>query len=175
MNQSIQQFKADFFKALAHPMRIRILELLSDGDKTVNELQSILGSEGSAVSQQLAVLRSKMSFKGRRTAPPSFTLCVTHGSRICWWSPSKFLTIISWTPSPYWKISAKKPKHEEQGAPWSKTQELLVFCDFVILYTVWTDFSCLTRVEVGSTFLIYSNIQIYKEKKVTTDEMDGEI
>lgn len=59
MNQNIQQFKADFFKALAHPMRIRILELLSQGDKNVNELQSILGSEGSAVSQQLSVLRNR--------------------------------------------------------------------------------------------------------------------
>jgi DNA-binding transcriptional ArsR family regulator len=59
MNQSIQQFKADFYKALAHPMRIRILEILSEGDKNVNELQLLLGSEGSAVSQQLAVLRNK--------------------------------------------------------------------------------------------------------------------
>ncbi|MFD2116713.1 ArsR/SmtB family transcription factor [Paenibacillus yanchengensis] len=59
MQHNIQQFKADFFKALAHPMRIRILEILSEGDKNVNELQSILGSEGSAVSQQLAVLRNK--------------------------------------------------------------------------------------------------------------------
>lgn len=57
--QSLQLFKADFFKALAHPMRIHILEVLSKGSKTVNELQSILGSEGSAVSQQLAVLRNK--------------------------------------------------------------------------------------------------------------------
>ncbi|MGQ8874191.1 ArsR/SmtB family transcription factor [Paenibacillus sp. TSA_86.1] len=64
MNQSVQQFKADFFKALAHPMRIRILELLSEGDKSVNELQSILGLEGSAVSQQLAVLRSKNVVQG---------------------------------------------------------------------------------------------------------------
>ncbi|MGG1313368.1 MULTISPECIES: ArsR/SmtB family transcription factor [Cohnella] len=59
MNSNLQQFKADFFKALAHPMRIRILEVLSEGDRNVNELQSILGSEGSAVSQQLAVLRNK--------------------------------------------------------------------------------------------------------------------
>jgi DNA-binding transcriptional ArsR family regulator len=59
MNQGIQQFKADFYKALAHPMRIRILEILSEGDKNVNELQSLLESEGSAVSQQLAVLRNK--------------------------------------------------------------------------------------------------------------------
>lgn len=47
MNTEIQQFKTEFFKALAHPMRIRILELLSEGEKNVNELQAILGSEGS--------------------------------------------------------------------------------------------------------------------------------
>ncbi|GMK40463.1 putative transcriptional regulatory protein ArsR [Paenibacillus sp. CCS19] len=66
MNQhhTIQQFKADFFKALAHPMRIRILEALSEGDRNVNELQSILGSEGSAVSQQLSVLRNKNVVSG---------------------------------------------------------------------------------------------------------------
>jgi DNA-binding transcriptional ArsR family regulator len=59
MSQELQQFKAEFFKALAHPMRIQILEVLCDGERTVNELQKILGSEGSAVSQQLAVLRNK--------------------------------------------------------------------------------------------------------------------
>jgi len=59
LNLELQQFKADFFKALAHPLRIRILELLCEGDKNVNELQTLIGSEGSAVSQQLAVLRSK--------------------------------------------------------------------------------------------------------------------
>ncbi|ANB59311.1 ArsR family transcriptional regulator [Anoxybacillus tepidamans] len=59
MNLELQQFKADFFKALAHPLRIRILELLCEGDKNVNELQTLIGSEGSAVSQQLAILRSK--------------------------------------------------------------------------------------------------------------------
>lgn len=59
MNLELQQFKADFFKALAHPLRIRILELLAEGDKNVNELQTLIGTEGSAVSQQLSVLRSK--------------------------------------------------------------------------------------------------------------------
>jgi len=57
--RTLQTFKSDFFKALAHPMRIRILEVLSEGERTVNELQGILGSEGSAVSQQLAILRGK--------------------------------------------------------------------------------------------------------------------
>lgn len=62
----MQRFKAEFFKALAHPLRIRILELLSEGDKNVNELQSLIGSEGSAVSQQLTVLRSKNIVSGTK-------------------------------------------------------------------------------------------------------------
>lgn len=66
MNQNIQQFKADFFKALAHPMRIQILEALCTGDKTVNELQTIVGSEGSAVSQQLSILRNKNVVQGMK-------------------------------------------------------------------------------------------------------------
>lgn len=59
MDLELQRFKADFFKALAHPLRIRILELLSEGDKNVNELQALVGAEGSAVSQQLSILRNK--------------------------------------------------------------------------------------------------------------------
>jgi DNA-binding transcriptional ArsR family regulator len=59
MANSIQHFKADFFKALAHPLRIRILEILCEGDRSVNEIQNLLRSEGSTVSQQLAVLRNK--------------------------------------------------------------------------------------------------------------------
>lgn len=66
MNLEIQKFKAEFFKALAHPLRIRILELLSEGDKNVNEIQSLVGSEGSAVSQQLTVLRAKNIVTGTK-------------------------------------------------------------------------------------------------------------
>ncbi|MEB2280855.1 metalloregulator ArsR/SmtB family transcription factor [Lysinibacillus xylanilyticus] len=66
MEESLQQFKADFFKALAHPLRIRILELLVDGKKNVNEIQSCLEKEGSAVSQQLSVLRGKNIVHGTK-------------------------------------------------------------------------------------------------------------
>jgi DNA-binding transcriptional ArsR family regulator len=59
MTESLQGFKAELFKALAHPARIRILELLRDGEKSVTELQLALGAEGSTVSQQLAILRMK--------------------------------------------------------------------------------------------------------------------
>lgn len=76
MDLSVQQFKADFFKALAHPLRIRILELLGQGDKNVNELQLLIGSEGSAVSQQLAVLRAKNIVKGMKDGNKvTYTLC----------------------------------------------------------------------------------------------------
>lgn len=59
MKMELQQFKAEFFKALSHPLRIRILELLREGDKYVHELQTHLGVDGSVVSQQLSLLRAK--------------------------------------------------------------------------------------------------------------------
>jgi DNA-binding transcriptional ArsR family regulator len=59
MPESLQAFKADFFRALAHPLRIRLLELLGGGDRTVQELQQLLAVEQPVVSQQLSILRSK--------------------------------------------------------------------------------------------------------------------
>ena len=55
----LQSFKARFFKALAHPTRIRILEILVHGGRTVYELQEALSLEQATVSQQLAVLRNQ--------------------------------------------------------------------------------------------------------------------
>jgi DNA-binding transcriptional ArsR family regulator len=55
----LQRFKADFFRALAHPLRIRILETLRAGEQSVSELQTQLGVDQPALSQQLGVLRGK--------------------------------------------------------------------------------------------------------------------
>jgi ArsR family transcriptional regulator len=55
----LQAFKAQFFRALAHPVRIQILETLAGGDRSVTELQDALGLEQPVVSQQLAVLRGR--------------------------------------------------------------------------------------------------------------------
>ena len=55
----LQLFKAEFFRALAHPVRIRLLEELHAGPRTVQDLQDALGLEQPPVSQQLAVLRAK--------------------------------------------------------------------------------------------------------------------
>lgn len=64
--EELQAFKATFFKALAHPIRIRVLELLVKGDKNVQELQEALGVEQPVVSQQLAVLRANNIVAGRK-------------------------------------------------------------------------------------------------------------
>jgi ArsR family transcriptional regulator len=57
--ERLRRFKADFFKALTHPTRIAILELLRDGPLSVGELSEAIGIPGSAVSQQLAILRGR--------------------------------------------------------------------------------------------------------------------
>lgn len=56
---ALQAFKAEFFKALAHPLRIALLEHLVRGEHSVQELQRALGVEQPLVSQQLAILRGK--------------------------------------------------------------------------------------------------------------------
>ena len=62
----LQSFKAEFFKALAHPIRIRILEILRAHDRSVQELQARLDLDQSTVSQQLAVLRAKNIVTARK-------------------------------------------------------------------------------------------------------------
>jgi DNA-binding transcriptional ArsR family regulator len=57
MTTPLHQIKAEFFKTLSHPMRIRILELLSEREHSVGELLAEIEVEASNLSQQLAVLR----------------------------------------------------------------------------------------------------------------------
>ena len=55
----MRHFKAEFFKTLAHPTRIRILDALREGPLTVAELQESLSLEQPNVSQHLGLLRAK--------------------------------------------------------------------------------------------------------------------
>ena len=57
MTTPLHKLKAEFFKTLGHPARIRILETLARGEHSVGELQAEVGLESSHMSQQLAVLR----------------------------------------------------------------------------------------------------------------------
>ena len=62
----LQIFKAEFFKTLGHPVRIRILESLVSAERSVQELQSALDLEQPLVSQHLAVLRAKKIVRARK-------------------------------------------------------------------------------------------------------------
>jgi DNA-binding transcriptional ArsR family regulator len=64
--QPLHRFKAEFFRALGHPARLRILELLRSGERSVSELQAELEIDSSSVSQQLAVMRAKNIVDTRR-------------------------------------------------------------------------------------------------------------
>ncbi|MFE7761022.1 ArsR/SmtB family transcription factor [Streptomyces sp. NPDC057438] len=57
MSVPLYQAKAEFFRMLGHPVRIRVLELLQDGPMPVRELLAAIEVEPSSLSQQLAVLR----------------------------------------------------------------------------------------------------------------------
>ena len=72
MNHPLRRFKAEFFKALGHPMRILLLESLRTGEKSVNELQAALGIDQSSVSRQLAVLRTRNIVEDRKEGTTVF-------------------------------------------------------------------------------------------------------
>jgi len=66
MQESLRQFKADFFQALAHPTRIALVEQLRDGELSAGTLIGRLGIEQANASQHLAVLRAKNIVVGRK-------------------------------------------------------------------------------------------------------------
>ena len=67
MSVPLYQAKAEFFKTLGHPIRIRILELLCDRDHAVHELLDQIPVEPSNLSQQLAVLRKTSMVVSQRS------------------------------------------------------------------------------------------------------------
>lgn len=66
LDPPLYQLKAEFFKTLGHPVRIRVLELLSGRECAVAELLPEVGVEPAALSQQLAVLRKANLVTTRR-------------------------------------------------------------------------------------------------------------
>ncbi|MHB0980138.1 MAG: ArsR/SmtB family transcription factor [Thermoleophilia bacterium] len=55
--QPIHELKAGFFRALGHPLRVRIVEVLREGDRSAGELRALLDIDSSSASQHLAALR----------------------------------------------------------------------------------------------------------------------
>jgi DNA-binding transcriptional ArsR family regulator len=70
---AIQTLEAGLFRALSHPVRVRVLELLADGERSVSELHTLLAASSggasqnmSAVSQHLAALRREGLVESRK-------------------------------------------------------------------------------------------------------------
>jgi DNA-binding transcriptional ArsR family regulator len=64
--QPIHQVKAEFFRTLGHPARLRVLELLKGGEMTVGQLQAELGIDSSGTSQHLAAMRRQGILEARK-------------------------------------------------------------------------------------------------------------
>jgi DNA-binding transcriptional ArsR family regulator len=62
----IYVLKAEFFKTLGHPTRVRLLQVLRDGERSVGTLQAALGLDSSGTSQHLAALRKQGIVASRR-------------------------------------------------------------------------------------------------------------
>ena len=56
-SRPVHEAKANLFRVLGHPARVRILELLRDGERSVGSLQAELGLDSGGTSQHLAALR----------------------------------------------------------------------------------------------------------------------
>lgn len=69
LSRPLSEVKAELFRALAHPARIRILELLADGERSVGDMAPVIGLESSHLSQQLAVLRHAGLVTTRKDGP----------------------------------------------------------------------------------------------------------
>jgi DNA-binding transcriptional ArsR family regulator len=66
VSRPLYQMKADFFKTLGHPIRIRVLELLSQREHSVAEMLGEIGIEAANLSQQLSILRRAGLVTARR-------------------------------------------------------------------------------------------------------------
>src|SRR5260370_34528377 len=66
MRESMRQFKAEVFQALAHPTRVAIVECLVLGELSVGQLCEKVGIEQANASQHLAVLRNKHLVETRK-------------------------------------------------------------------------------------------------------------
>jgi DNA-binding transcriptional ArsR family regulator len=66
MPDTLRQFKANIFQALAHPTRIAIVEILRDGELSAGAIIERLGIEQANASQHFSILRAKQIVSSRK-------------------------------------------------------------------------------------------------------------
>jgi ArsR family transcriptional regulator len=69
----LSRLKSEFFRVPAHPTRIRILEQLVRGERTVQDLRALLALEQPIVSQYLSVLRGRSVVSVRRQGTQAYS------------------------------------------------------------------------------------------------------
>lgn len=72
METALHRFKAEFFKALSHPLRLAILDSLRTGEKSVSQLVAELKYDQPSVSQQLSILRQRGFVETRKEGTTVF-------------------------------------------------------------------------------------------------------
>jgi len=72
VDMTVYELQAEISKTLANPIRLAILHSLRDGEKTVNELATLLEVRQSNLSQHLAVLRQRGIVKTRKQGASIF-------------------------------------------------------------------------------------------------------
>jgi ArsR family transcriptional regulator len=72
METAVRVLKAELFRALGHPMRIRVLERLADDELNVSELQALLAIDAGGVSAHLSTLRKQGLVESRRDGTSIF-------------------------------------------------------------------------------------------------------
>jgi ArsR family transcriptional regulator len=70
--QPIDVARAEFLRVLGHPVRVRIVELLRDGERSVGALQAELGLDSSGTSQHLGLLRRQGVLETRKEGTSVF-------------------------------------------------------------------------------------------------------
>ena len=65
-DMTIYELQAEVSKTMSHPIRLAILHLLKDGEKTVTDLVETIGASQSNISQHLALMRQRQIVKTRK-------------------------------------------------------------------------------------------------------------
>ena len=79
MQELAYKIKADFLKALAHPVRLQIIELLKDGERNVGSIMKVLSIQQSSLSRHLTVLREAGILKSRQQGTVIYYNIEDHG------------------------------------------------------------------------------------------------
>jgi ArsR family transcriptional regulator len=72
MDSPLRRFKAEIFRALSHPTRIAMVDLLRDGERSASQIIETLGLEQANASQHLAILRARQIVLGRKAGNQVF-------------------------------------------------------------------------------------------------------